>query len=104
MVAPDGQEAWLAGGGLAKNAVITVGGERIGVVGATTPALKSITAASGIEVLPATEENIDGLAAIIQQEVDALVGQGIDKVILLAHMQRTTSRKSWRQSWWTSTS
>ena len=93
MVAPDGQEAWLAGGGLAKSAVITVGGERIGVVGATTPALKSITAASGIEVLPATEENIDGLAAIIQQEVDALVGQGIDKVILLAHMQRIDVEK-----------
>ena len=93
MVAPDGQEAWLAGGGLAKSAVITVGGERIGVVGATTPTLKSITAASGIEVLPATEENIDGLAAIIQQEVDALVGQGIDKVILLAHMQRIDVEK-----------
>ena len=93
MVAPDGQEAWLAGGGLAKSAVITVGGERIGVVGATTPTLKSITAASGIEVLPATEENIDGLAAIIQQEVDALVGQGIDKVILLAHMQRIDIEK-----------
>ena len=81
------------GVGLAKSAVITVGGERIGVVGATTPALKSITAASGIEVLPATEEDIDGLAAIIQQEVDALVGQGIDKVILLAHMQRIDVEK-----------
>ena len=93
MVAPDGQEAWLAGGGLAKSAVITVGGERIGVVGATTPTLKSITAASGIDVLPANEENIDGLAAVIQQEVDALVGQGIDKVILLAHMQRIDVEK-----------
>ena len=93
MVALDGQDAMLVGGGLAKSAVITIGGERIGVVGATTPALKSITAASGIEVLPATEENIDGLAAIIQQEVDALVGQGIDKVILLAHMQRIDVEK-----------
>ena len=93
MVAPDGQEAWLAGGGLAKSTVITVGGERIGVVGATTPTLKSITAASGIDVLPANEENIDGLAAVIQQEVDALVGQGIDKVILLAHMQRIDVEK-----------
>ena len=93
LVVPDGQEAWLVGGGLAKSAVITVGGERIGVVGATTPALKSITAASGIEVLPATEEDINGLAAIIQREVDALVGQGIDKVILLAHMQRIDVEK-----------
>ena len=33
------------------------------------------------------------LAAIIQQEVDALVGQGIDKVILLAHMQRIDIEK-----------
>ena len=93
LVVPDGQDAMLVGGGLAKSAVITVGGERIGVVGATTPALKSITAASGIEVLPATEEDINGLAAIIQREVDALVGQGIDKVILLAHMQRIDVEK-----------
>ena len=93
LVVADAQEAFLAGGGLAKSAVITVGGERIGVVGATTPALKSITAASGVEVLPANEENIDELAAVIQQEVDALVGQGIDKVILLAHMQRINVEK-----------
>lgn len=87
LVVTDGQEAFLAAGGLAGSAVITIGGERIGVLGATTPALKSITGASGIDVLPADPDDIDALAAVIQRGVDALVGQGINKVILLAHMQ-----------------
>ena len=39
MVVPSGQEGALVASGLAKSAVITVDGERIGIVGATTPAL-----------------------------------------------------------------
>ena len=93
LVVADGQEAMLTGGSLARSAVITVGGERIGVVGATTLALKSITAASGVDVLPSDEEDIAGLAAVIQQAVDALVAQGINKVILLAHMNRINIEK-----------
>ena len=37
MVVPSGQEAALAASGLAKSAVVTVEGERIGIVGATSP-------------------------------------------------------------------
>ena len=93
LVVPDSQETFLAGGSLAKSAVAAVGGERIGIVGATTPALRSFTSASGIGILPADPEDIDALAAIIQQEVDSLVGQGIDKIVLLAHMQRIAVEK-----------
>ena len=75
-------------GSLAKSAVITVDGQRIGVVGATTPNLARITGIGGITVEPAVGTDIDALAAIIQQAVDTLVGQGINKVILLAHMQQ----------------
>ncbi len=88
LVVPDGQEAVLVASSLAKSAVITVDGQRIGVVGATTPNLARITGIGGITVQPAVGTDIDGLAAIIQQAVDTLVSQGINKVILLAHMQQ----------------
>ena len=94
LVVPDGQEAILAAGSLAKSAVITVGGNRVGIVGATTPALKSLTGTGGITVQPAGGADVDALAAIIQQEVDALVSQGINKVILLAHMQQLEFEKA----------
>ena len=88
LVVADGQEAFLAAGSLAGSAVITVGGQRIGVVGATTPSLASITSSGGITVMPADSGAIPQLAAIIQQAVDDLSEQGIDKVILLSHMQQ----------------
>ena len=87
LVVPDGQEATLVGGSLARTAVVTVGGERIGLVGATTPSLAGIASTGGISVVP-SDDSVDGLAAIIQDSVDALVSQGLDKVVLLAHMQR----------------
>ncbi len=88
LVVPDAQEAMLVGGSLARSAVITVGGERIGIVGATTPTLASITGAGAITVAPEDIFDVDALAAIIQDAVNELTGQGINKVILLSHMQR----------------
>lgn len=88
LVVEDGQEALLVGGSVAASAVVTVGGERIGVVGATTPRLATITGAGGIMVGPQDPDDLDALAAIIQGEVDALADQGINKIILLGHMQR----------------
>lgn len=88
LVVADGQEAMLAAGSLAGSAVITVGGERIGIVGATTTWLSVLTIAGDIKVLPGDRAAPSELAPVIQQAVDALTGQGINKVILLAHMQR----------------
>ncbi len=88
LVSADGQDASQVAGRLAASAVATVGGERIGVVGATTPHLASITGAGGITVRPDDGSDVDALASIVQQAVDALVAQDIDKVILLAHMQQ----------------
>lgn len=76
--------------------VIDVNGERIGVVGATTPTLPSISSSGDLVVRPGafdttpTDEQLDALAAEIQTEVDAVLASdaGIDKVILLSHMQR----------------
>ncbi|MBC6479271.1 MAG: esterase-like activity of phytase family protein [Hormoscilla sp. GM7CHS1pb] len=68
--------------------VIEVGGEPIGVVGATTPSLPSISSIGNITVTPADDTDIEALAAEIQDAVDALTATGIDKVILLTHMQQ----------------
>ena len=89
---PGGSVAGDIAGELAPSAVLTVDGERIGVVGAVTPTLASITSTGDIGVLPAGVDDalaeIDALAAAIQPAVDALVDDGIDKIILLAHMQQ----------------
>ena len=68
--------------------VIEVAGEQIGIVGATTPALASISSPGDVTVNPSDSTDIPALAAEIQQTVDALTDTGINKVILLAHMQQ----------------
>ena len=76
--------------------VIDVNGENIGVVGATTPTLASISSPDGVTASPSpfdtppTSEQLDALAAEIQTEVDALLAanQDINKVILSSHMQQ----------------
>ena len=88
LVVGDGLTAPFAPGSLAGSAVVSVGDERIGVVGATTPHLARITSVGGITVEPTGGDATDALAAVIQRAVDELLGQGIDKVILLAHMQQ----------------
>ena len=87
LIVADGQDAGLIGGGLARSATIMVGGERIGIVGATTPHLRRLTNAGGITVVPEDAHDFGALAAEIQTAVDELLSQGINKVILLAHMQ-----------------
>ena len=67
---------------------IEVGGEPIGIVGATTPSLPSISSIGNITVTPADDTDIEALAAEIQETVDELTATGIDKVILLTHMQQ----------------
>ncbi len=79
-------------GTIARSVVLTVGGNRIGVVGATTPRLDVISSPGDVTVTPPLRgdgsEDIAALAAIIQASVDALTADGVDKIILLAHMQQ----------------
>ena len=58
-------------------------GARFGIVGATTPALTSISSPRNVRVtadLPAT-------AAAVQREVDRLLERGVTRVILVAHLE-----------------
>lgn len=80
----------LTGGKLAGWTKIVVAGETIGVIGASSPVFKNITTTGGLEFTPTltgTEPNIDTLAAEIQKGVDEMTAAGINKVVLLAHMQ-----------------
>ncbi|MFM2390597.1 MAG: hypothetical protein RLZZ437_2152 [Pseudomonadota bacterium] len=88
-----GGQAPLAGT-ISKSVVIDVEGEQIGVIGATTPTLRTISSPGSVGIAPTpfsgtpTEAELDALAAVIQSEVDALLATGINKVVLLAHMQQ----------------
>lgn len=73
---------------ISSSVVIEVGGEEIGIVGATTPALPSISSTGNVTVSPSNSNDIEALAEIIQEEVDQLTATGINKVILLTHMQQ----------------
>lgn len=87
LVVDDRLEWTEAAGGIARSTVVTVDGEPIGVVGTTTPTLETISSPGGVEVLP-PDDSLETLAEIIQEQVDALTARGIDKVVVLAHMQQ----------------
>ncbi|MFK8185394.1 MAG: 5'-nucleotidase C-terminal domain-containing protein [Phormidesmis sp.] len=81
---------------IAATTVIDVNGQKIGIVGATTPTLPNISSPGELTVLPQdfagdpTPQQIDALAKIIQTDVDELLtaNPGMNKVILLSHMQQ----------------
>ena len=60
-------------------AILEVGGERVGVVGAVPPDLLSISS-------PGPTIRVNDLLASVQSAVDALTREGVDKVIFLSHI------------------
>ncbi|VUD40504.1 Trifunctional nucleotide phosphoesterase protein YfkN [Thalassocella blandensis] len=88
LIGTDGAAATTLKNKVAASTVISVGGQRVGVVGATTPTLRSISSPGDISVLPEDSADVAALAAEIQPAVDALTAEGINKIILLAHMQQ----------------
>lgn len=72
--------------------VIHENGERIGVLGVTTQILAQISTVNGVRVLdPAGDggvNNVVELAQILQPLVDQMTAIGIDKIILLSHLQQ----------------
>ncbi len=84
----------LESGLIAPSTTLTVNGETIGVVGATTPTLASITSPGDVTILPQDATDMAALAAQIQAAVDALTETGINKVILLSHMQQIAIEKA----------
>ena len=89
------EEASDLKGRIAPSAVIYEGGEPIGFVGATTQMLEQISSPSGTEVkgFPtgpgANGETNDMalLAAQLQVAIDDLIAQGVNKIVLVSHLQ-----------------
>jgi predicted extracellular nuclease/2',3'-cyclic-nucleotide 2'-phosphodiesterase (5'-nucleotidase family) len=92
LTTPQALAAEAADAQIAPWTVIEENGERIGIVGVTTQTLASISSPGRVSVLdPAGDggaNNTAELAGILQPRVDALAAQGIDKVILLSHLQQ----------------
>lgn len=88
LVSPDGLIASEVQGRLAGSVVLEVDGHRVGVVGASTPTLDQITSTGQIGIRPADPDDMDALAGVIQERVDALAADGVNVIILAAHMQQ----------------
>ena len=74
-------------GRVAASATVQVNGETIGLVGASTPLLAAITSTGSLKISPVSNE-LDELAAIVQESVNTLTNDGVNKIILLSHMQQ----------------
>ncbi len=92
-IGENGEDYAKLAGKLAAYTVVTVNGEKIGIVGATTPLLGTITSIGTMTMYPKEGLDIPKLAAKIQESVDALTAKGINKIILLAHMQQISIEK-----------
>ncbi len=94
-------EASTLKGRIAPAAVITEGGEKIGIVGATTQILEAISSPNGTEVKgfptgagPNGEvDDMDLLAAQLQPIIDELIAEGVNKIIVTAHLQQIANEK-----------
>lgn len=95
----------LANGGNAKQqsgklsgwSVVDVGGQKIGVIGAGSPVFANITSPGKLQFKPAltsSEVDVAALASVLQKGVDEMTAAGINKVVLLAHMQSLTIEKA----------
>lgn len=89
LVVDPGQEASTIPNSITKSVVITTpSGEKIGVVGMTTPRLGSLSIPGNVRIAPTDPNDMTALAAIIQESVDALTATGINKIILTGHLQQ----------------
>lgn len=78
---------------IAPATIINENGERIGVVGATTQIVQSISSTGGVEVIGDNVDDMPALAAILQPTIDALLAQGINKIVLVSHLQQLALEK-----------
>jgi 5'-nucleotidase len=73
-------QALASSGRIAHSTVVIEHGERIGVVGATTPNLPFISSPGNVVVL-------QDVAAAVQAEIDMLEAEGVNKIVLVSHLQ-----------------
>jgi predicted extracellular nuclease/2',3'-cyclic-nucleotide 2'-phosphodiesterase (5'-nucleotidase family) len=79
-----GQEASTIKGKIAPSAIVTINGEKIGIVGATDPLLLTLTKPTGtiIKDNPTTYDYSE-IVKYVQPQVDALTAQGVNKIVMI---------------------
>ena len=89
LVVDAGREASTVPNSITKSVVITTAsGEKVGVVGITTPRIGTLSSPGDVGIAPADPGDIAALAAIVQEVVDALTADGVNKIILTGHLQQ----------------
>lgn len=80
--------------GIAPSAIIEMNGEKVGIVGATTQVLAAISSPGATTVLSGGADNMPALAAVLQPAIDSLRAMGINKIILMSHLQQLANEKA----------
>lgn len=74
---------------LAPATLIERGGETIGVVGATTQIISTITSVGGVTVIGPSANDMPALAAVLQPVINDLINvHGANKIVLVSHLQQ----------------
>ncbi|MFN0047538.1 MAG: choice-of-anchor I family protein, partial [Cytophagales bacterium] len=76
---------------IAPATVVTIGGETIGIVGATTQIVQKISSTGAVSVIGTNVDDMPLLATQVQAQVDRLRAMGINKIVLLAHLQQISN-------------
>ena len=93
------EEASTQKGRIVPSAVVTKNGEKIGLVGATTQIIEQISSTGGVEVKGfsgdgSERDDMALLASQLQPVIDDLISQGVNKVILMSHLQQLGNEKA----------
>jgi 2',3'-cyclic-nucleotide 2'-phosphodiesterase (5'-nucleotidase family) len=93
------EEASSQKGRIVPSAVVTKNGEKIGLVGATTQIIEQISSTGGVEVKGfsgdgSERDDMALLASQLQPVIDDMINQGVNKVILMAHLQQIANEKA----------
>ena len=73
---------------LAPATTIMRNGELIGVVGATTQVIESISSTGNVKVIGSNTNDMNALADVIQPTIDYMKNLGVNKIILISHLQQ----------------
>ncbi|NJM37750.1 MAG: hypothetical protein HC845_07765 [Akkermansiaceae bacterium] len=89
------EEASAVRNRIVPSAVVTKGTEKIGLVGVTTQIVEGISSTGNVEVKGFAGDGLETndmplLASQVQPVIDDLRSQGVDKIILMAHLQQIT--------------
>ncbi|MBU8539284.1 choice-of-anchor I family protein [Falsiroseomonas tokyonensis] len=92
------EDASTLAGRIVPSAVVDKGGEKIGLVGVTTQILERLSSTGGVEVEGFAGDGSETndmalLAAQLQPVIDDLIAQGVNKIILMSHLQEIRFEK-----------